>query len=156
MKIEFLEKLSSNREPNKVSHLDLFISVPYIVEFRKLELVKSRNACLLMGRFEQLFSKYPSGFYKYKQPCKAQSKLEGLCWREELGMTRTELDSAFNLIVQPYRSRADYIKSSDRFKGKYYCSYVETQDFNKTIYFRNNELVDKCFEQLLSDRVAKE
>jgi hypothetical protein len=155
MKIELIEKLSLNDEPTKKVVLDRFISIPYITEFRKLELVNNINTCLLMGRFEQLFSQYPDGFYKYKQPCEWQANLKGLSWREELGMTRTVLDISFRAIVHLYKSKGEFERAKDKFQGKYYCGYVEYQNYNKTFYLRNNELLDKCLGQLLAKRNAK-
>ncbi len=151
MKDTELGKTDLSNEQKKIWYLDFFNPITYIAELRKLEHVNSINACLLMGRFEILFNQNPDYFCKYKKPCAWQDKLEGLSWREELGISRTQLDSAFNEIVSSHQTKEEYLLAEDKFKGKYYCSYVDAADYNKTYYFRNNELVDKCIEQLIEN-----
>lgn len=143
-----IEKTGSNNEQKNVSTLDSFVSIPYVADLLKLELVKIINACLVMARFEILFSQNPEHFCKYMRPCLAQDKLGGLSLREELGMNRAVLDSAVKEIVYTHPTKEGFLKARDKFKGKFYCRYVDVYDYNKTYYFRNHKLVNSCLEQL--------
>lgn len=57
----------------------------------------------------------------------------------------------FKQIGTPYKTKESYLKAKDKFKGKYYCYYVDSRDFNKIYYFRNHELVDRCLGQLCDE-----
>jgi hypothetical protein len=141
-------RTSSGNEQKNVSILDSFISIPYVVELQKLELVKTISACLLMARLEILFSENPEYVCKYKQPCLAQQKLGGLSFIEELGISRSVIDAAIREIVYTHRTAKGFRLAEDKFKGKFYCRYVDVLDENKTYYFRNHELVNRCLEEL--------
>lgn len=154
MKYKLLETLGSNSERRNVTSLDSFQPTPYIKELRMLKHVNSINACLLMARFEILFSQNPDYFCKYLLPCEWQDDLEGLSWGEELGWTRTELNTALKAIVTRYRTVEEFLIAEDKFKGKYYCSCVNSADYNKTYFFRNDELVNRCLEELLNETTS--
>lgn len=155
MKIEVIEKLSSNKEQVKAAYLDLFVSVPYIVELKEFKVVNNINECLLMGRLEQLFIQFPDGFCKCKRSCKLQDSLDGRSWQEELGMNRGQLDRAFRAISVHYESKREFLQQKEKFKGKYYCCYTDVRADNRTYYFRNHELVDDVLGKLLTERSSK-
>lgn len=148
MKYKQLEKTGLNVETVNLTPLDFFYSIPYIRELMGLKLVDNINTCLLMAKFEILFSQNPDYFCKYMNPCKWASDLGELTWSEELGMSKAVLGSTFKKIVTQYRTKKEYLSAEDKFKGKYYCSYIDTLDDIKTYYFRNNELVKQSLIQL--------
>jgi len=132
-----------------------FESIPYIKELRKLETVSSINACLVMAKLELLFLQYPESFCKYTRPCKSQEELDGLSWREELGMSRDAFRTVKYALITRYRTKRAYLESKDKFNGKFYCCYVDTIDSKKTYFFRNDELVDRCLSELLENSIQK-
>ena len=128
-------------------------SVSYIVELQKLKLVDSVVSCILMARMEHYFAKQPKGFFKYKKPCVLQNHLEGLSWLEELGIKRGQFKNAINKICIRYQTVSEYeeakLEADGVFKGKYYCSVTDRQNYNKTTYYRNHKLVDREITKLL-------
>jgi hypothetical protein len=151
MKEKELERTGFDKKSKNALIWNHFDGIPYVKQLRKLELVNSITACLLMARLEILFAENPDYFCKYLTPGSWQSKFEGLSWTDELMISRGQFWTAFDQIGVRYRTKAKYLKAEDIFKGKYYCCYVDTTGFNKTYYFRNDELVDKCIKRLIAE-----
>lgn len=72
--------------------------VPYVKELRRLKLVKSITACLLMQQLDYWFKTYPESFYKFLEPCDAIGYKQGDSWCEELGFSADEFRNAFDQI----------------------------------------------------------
>ena len=101
----------------------------------------SINATLMMAQLEFWF-KLTGGrpFYKFLEPCGHELYKEGDSWSEELGMTSSEIRSAFKHIGTIYKSKRAFRESQDVFKGKPYASYYDR--IRKTTYYlRNTEKV---------------
>jgi len=142
LKTDFLDRAKDN------SYWDWFNPIPYVKEFRRLKLVNSVNACLVMGKLEMDFKKNPKHFCRYITPCPFQDKLGGLSWTEELGINNCQFRAAFDEIGVRYRTIKLFNNTKDKFKGKYYCSVLDSLDDNKTSYYRNDELVNSHLKRL--------
>lgn len=98
-----------------------------------------------MQQLDYWFEKKPNGFYKFLEPPEKNHDMyrPGDSWCEELGISKGEFRTAFDRIGGRYRSKSEYDEAikTDRFKGKYYCSYLDRRT-NLTWYFRNHELLD--------------
>jgi hypothetical protein len=117
-------------------------SIPYVKELKKLPLVDSVNACILMQQLDYWFERYPDGFYKFLKPAERNSAYkQGDSWTEELGFSEAEFRTAFDKIGVRYESKTEYFKAEDKFQGKYYCSYTDKIQ-HMTYYCRNHALVD--------------
>src|ERR1044072_3239129 len=117
-------------------------SIPYVKELKKLPLVDSVNACILMQQLDYWFERYPDGFYKFLKPAERNSAYkQGDSWTEELGFSDAEFRTAFDKIGVRYESKTEYFKAEDKFQGKYYCSYTDKIQ-KMTYYCRNHALVD--------------
>lgn len=108
----------------------------------------SINAALMMAQLEFWF-KIMGGkpFYKFLEPCTHELYKVGDSWSEELGMTSSEIRSAFKRIGTMYKSKSAFIEameSEDVFKGKAYAAYYDR--IRKTTYYLRNE--DKVWEML--------
>lgn len=115
------------------------------------ELVKrvgSINAALMMAQLEFWF-KVTEGrpFYKFLEPCGHELYKEGDSWAEELGMTSSEIRSAFKRIGTIYKSKRAFMESEDVFKGKPYASYYDR--IRKTTYYLRN--VEKVKQMMPGD-----
>ena len=97
----------------------------------------SINAALMMAQLEFWF-KVTDGkpFYKFLEPCGHELYKEGDSWSEELGMTGSEIRSAFKRIGTIYKSKRAFMESQDVFKGKPYASYYDR--IRKTTYYLRN------------------
>ncbi|MCW3479978.1 hypothetical protein OL229_10495 [Neisseriaceae bacterium JH1-16] len=126
--------------------------VPYLREL--VEPAGSITAAILMAQLEYWFERKPDGFYKYQVPVLSETSKgfyrEGDSWQEELGMSANEFRTAFDRIGVRYNSKSQYYGAADKFKGKFYCSYIDKRS-NVTRYFRNNQEVDGLLERLIRD-----
>ncbi len=124
-------------------------TIPYVKELRKLPLVKSVTASILMQQLDYWFNiQGKESFYKFLEPCDNQRAYKpGDSWTEELGMSADEFKTAFGQIGVSYKSKAQYDAAPDKFQGKYYCSYFNRVN-RETLYFRNDELVDRDLNNL--------
>ena len=97
----------------------------------------SINAALMMAQLEFWF-KVTEGkpFYKFLEPCGHELYKAGDSWAEELGMTSSEIRSAFKRIGTIYKSKRAFMESQDVFKGKPYASYYDR--IRKTTYYLRN------------------
>ncbi len=108
------------------------------------ELVKvagSVTSALLMSQLEFWF-KATGGksFYKFLEPCQHELYRTGDSWQEELGMSVSEIRSAFKRIGVMYKSKSSFKASTDVFQGKLYAAYYD-RIRRTTHYFRNDEKV---------------
>jgi uncharacterized protein YodC (DUF2158 family) len=142
------KKRTTSEEKNRILTLVDFI-IPYVKELRKLPLVKSVTASILMQQLDYWFNiQGKESFYKFLEPCDNQHAYKtGDSWTEELGMSADEFKTAFGQIGVSYKSKAKYDAAPDKFQGKYYCSYFNRVN-RETRYFRNNELVDRDLNSL--------
>lgn len=110
--------------------------------------VGSINAALMMAQLEFWF-KVTEGrpFYKFLEPCGHELYKEGDSWAEELGMTSSEIRSAFKRIGTIYKSKRAFVESEDVFKGKPYASYYDR--IRKTTYYLRN--VEKVQQMMPGD-----
>lgn len=110
--------------------------------------VGSINTALMMAQLEFWF-KVTEGrpFYKFLEPCGHELYKEGDSWAEELGMTSSEIRSAFKRIGTIYKSKRAFMESEDVFKGKPYASYYDR--IRKTTYYLRN--VEKVKQMMPGD-----
>lgn len=108
----------------------------------------SINAALMMAQLEFWF-KVTEGrpFYKFLEPCGHELYKDGDSWAEELGMTSSEIRSAFKRIGTIYKSKRAFKESQDLFKGKPYASYYDR--IRKTTYYLRN--VEKVKQMMPDD-----
>lgn len=109
----------------------------------------SQNAVLLFDRLEYWFSKKKSEFYKFIEPCDHPLCREGDTWKEELGFSKKVFRTAFDKIGIRYKSKTEFEKESDPFKGKLFAYYQDRQT-KKTIFVRNNSLLKLLYARLNS------
>ncbi len=109
----------------------------------------SQNAALLFDRLEYWFSKKKTEFYKFIEPCDHPLCREGDTWKEELGFSKKVFRSAFDKIGIRYKSKTEFEKESDPFKGKLFAYYQDRQT-KKTIFVRNNSLLKLLYTRLNS------
>ena len=109
---------------------------------------ESTNAALMMSQLEFWFkAREGKSFYKFLEPCEHERYKEGDSWQEELGMSSSEIRSAFKKIGIAYKSKKAFNEAEDIFQGKYYASYYD-RIRKITYYFRNTSKVNKVFEAL--------
>lgn len=132
--------------------------IPYIKELKKLDGIKSVNACILMQQIEEHFADKPNGFCMYATPPKSELALysKGGSWVEKLGMSRHEIETAFAQMGISYPSMTAYNEAqaaSDVFKGKYYCRvYRRSNGTNhQTMYYRNHEKVKEAMAKISNE-----
>lgn len=108
----------------------------------------SINAALMMAQLEFWF-KVTGGrpFYKFLEPCGHELYKDGDSWAEELGMTSSEIRSAFKRIGTIYKSKRAFKESQDVFKGKPYASYYDR--IRKTTYYLRN--IEKAQQTMPDD-----
>ena len=106
-----------------------------------VEVAGSVTSALLMSQLEFWF-KVTGGksFYKFLEPCEHELYRTGDSWREELGMSVSEVRSAFKRIGVMYKSKSSFKASTDVFQGKLYAAYYD-RIRRTTHYFRNDEKV---------------
>ena len=111
-------------------------------------ITESITAALMMSQLEFWFkTREGKSFYKFLEPCEHERYKEGDSWQEELGMSSSEIRSAFKKIGMPYKSKKAFNEAEDIFKGKYYASYYD-RIRKVTYYFRNTSKVKEVFEAL--------
>lgn len=111
-------------------------------------ITESITAALMMSQLEFWFKvREGKSFYKFLEPCEHERYKEGDSWQEELGMSSSEIRSAFKKIGMPYKSKKAFNEAEDIFKGKYYASYYD-RIRKITYYFRNTSKVKEVFEVL--------
>jgi uncharacterized protein YodC (DUF2158 family) len=142
------KKRGNPEDKNKILKL-VDYTIPYVKELRQLPLVKSVTACILMQQLDYWINiQAGKKFYKFLEPCDNQRAYKpGDSWTEELGMSADEFKTAFGQIGVSYKSKAQYDAAPDKFQGKYYCSYFNRVN-RETLYFRNDELVDRDLNNL--------
>ncbi len=109
----------------------------------------SQNATILFDRLEYWFSKKQSQFYKFIEPCDHPLCKEGDTWSEELGFSKKVFRTAFDKIGVRYRSKTEFEKEEDPFKGKFFAYYQDRQT-KKTIFVRNDQIVSDLYKKLKS------
>ena len=120
--------------------------IPYNPEFRRLPLVKSVNAALLLQQLDFWFDKY-SSFWKFIETAPNHSRYkEGDSWTEELGFSKEEFRTSFSQIGVVYKSKSQFVNAKNKFVENgvehYYASYYDRK-YNLTFYYRNDELLDR-------------
>ena len=109
---------------------------------------ESITAALMMSQLEFWFkAREGRSFYKFLEPCEHERYKEGDSWQEELGMSSSEIRSAFKKIGMPYKSKKAFNEAEDIFQGKYYASYYD-RIRKVTYYFRNTSKVKAIFDEL--------
>ncbi len=85
------KKRTISEEKNRILTLVNF-TIPYVKELRKLPLVKSVTASILMQQLDYWFNiQGKESFYKFLEPCDNQyAYKKGDSWTEELGMSADE------------------------------------------------------------------
>jgi len=109
----------------------------------------SQNAVLLFDRLEYWFKRKKNEFYKFIEPCEHPCYREGDSWSEELLFSKKVFRTAFDKIGIRYKSKTEFEKESDPFKGKLFAYYQDRQT-KKTIFVRNNYLVTLLYARLNS------
>ena len=114
---------------------------------------ESITAALMMSQLEFWFkAREGRSFYKFLEPCEHERYKEGDSWQEELGMSSSEIRSAFKKIGMPYKSKKAFNEAENIFQGKYYASYYD-RIRKVTYYFRNTSKVKAIFDEL--DRAGR-
>ena len=121
-------------------------TVPYVKELQPL--AYSVAGCILMQQLDYWFERHTDGFYKFMEPSEHPRYRPGESWCEELGMSADEFRTAFDKIGIRYRSKSQFEQATDKFQGKFYCSYLDRRT-NLTYYFRNHPLLDKALDALI-------
>ena len=132
---------------NRILHLTRN-TIPYVKELHSI--AGGVLGCLVMQQLDYWFEGHPEGFYKFLLPSDHHAYKVGDSWTEELGMSKDEFRTAFDKIGIRYKSKTEFDQAVDKFKGKFYCSYVDRRS-NLTFYFRNHDLVDAALDELLVD-----
>lgn len=131
---------------NRILHLTRTI-IPYVKEL--MPLTQSVTGCLLMQQLDYWFERQPDGFFKFLEPAPDHPNYRhGDSWCEELGISRAQFRTAFEAIGTIYRSKSEFDKSTDKFQGRFYCSFYDRRR-QLTFYYRNHELVDQALDALI-------
>ena len=103
----------------------------------------SEATVLILQQLEYWSARYPSGFWKFFEPCDHHPQYrEGDSWAEELGFSRRVFLRAFAIIGTHYKSKSEYLKQADPFQGKMYASYYDRKT-NRTHFFRDHGSIDR-------------
>lgn len=121
-------------------------TIPYVKELQPL--AYSVTGCILMQQLDYWFERYPNGFYKFMEPSEHPRYKTGESWCEELGMSADEFRTAFDKIGTRHKSKSQFEQATDKFQGKFYCSYLDRRT-NLTYYFRNHPHLDKALDALI-------
>lgn len=121
-------------------------TIPYVKELQPL--AYSVAGCILMQQLDYWFERYPNGFYKFMEPSEHPRYKTGESWCEELGMSADEFRTAFDKIGTRHKSKSQFEQATDKFQGKFYCSYLDRRT-NLTYYFRNHPHLDKALDALI-------
>lgn len=108
---------------------------------------KSISSVILWMQLDYWFRRFPDGFYKFLEPSKNSFYKSGDSWTEELNISSKEFRNAFDNIGIRYNTKSDFEKSTDKFQGKYFCSYFD-KDKKLTFYFRNHLLAYKVLDHV--------
>jgi hypothetical protein len=133
---------------NRILHLTRNI-IPYIRELQPL--AGSTSGCILMQQLDFWFHRHPNGFWKFLEPSAHQKYKQGDSWTEELGISCAEFRTAFDRIGTRHKSKSEFDLATDKFCGKFYCSYLDRRE-NLTFYFRNDSLLDEALDNIISDK----
>lgn len=127
-------------------------AIPYVRELN--EITGGMVASILMTQIDYWSDRYPNGFYKFLAPSPDHPRYRpGQSWVEELGISDNEFRTAFDQIGFRYKSKGEFVRAEDKFKGRMYCSYVDRRE-NLTYYLRNHEIVDARLDALMM-RIAE-
>ncbi|HBN22777.1 MAG TPA: hypothetical protein DD412_06025 [Holosporales bacterium] len=128
-------------------------STDYFVKYNPAlkEEFGSQTAVLLFDRLEYWFKIKKNEFYKFIEPCDHPLCREGDTWTEELRFSKKVFRTAFDKIGIRYKSKTEFEKESNPFKGKLFAYYQDRQT-KKTIFVRNNSLVTLLYARLNSIR----
>ena len=113
----------------------------------------SAIAAAIFQRFEYWADKMKSrpdgqgSFYKFIDACQHPCYKPGDSWCEELGISRKVFRNHFAKIGTSYKSKSDFLKKGDPFEGKYFAYYQDCKT-NKTIFVRNDTLLQEFYAQL--------
>lgn len=106
------------------------------------------NTAIVFSGMMFWFQIMPDGFYKFKQACKKHPLWrKGDSWGEELGMSRKTLDPILDKLVNKHKTKGEFLKQTDPFKGKMFASYTNHKT-SQTYYFMNKEAVDEFLGSL--------
>lgn len=119
-----------------------------------LDITRRHLAARMVNELEDLFKKYPDGFYKFFAPCNHKDYKKGDSWAEEIMCSRVAFNRNFEKLGIRYSSRKKFFKEKDPFKGKMYVSYYD-RDIYKTFYIRNHKVADDFFSSSLEEARAK-
>ncbi len=133
---------------NRILHLTRNI-IPYIRELQPL--AGSTSGCILMQQLDFWFHRHPNGFWKFLEPSTHQKYKQGDSWTEELGISCAEFRTAFDRIGNRHKSKSEFDLATDKFAGKFYCSYLDRRE-NLTFYFRNDTLLDAALDNLINNK----
>jgi hypothetical protein len=97
---------------------------------------------LIIDRLEYWFDKYPDGFDKHGNDCADQLELDGLCWADELDMTKKTFKKYFREIGLIHNSLEEYSQAKWKFYGNFYCSVLDESNHRRTRYYRNHKLAN--------------
>ena len=126
-------------------------TIPYFIKYNPALTAEfgSQNAVILFDRLEYWFSKKKNEFYKFIEPCSHPLCRAGDTWSEELGFSKKVFRTAFDKIGIRYKSKTEFEKESDPFKGMMFAYYQDRQT-KKTIFVRNNSLIALLYARLKS------
>lgn len=112
----------------------------------------AKKTAIVFGQLHYWCSRMPSGFYKFKQPCKNNPLYtKGQSWEESLDMSKSTFNPIFDKLVHRHISKTAYRNSTDKFAGKMFCSYMECgKGVNKTYYIMNKEPVKEFIDSLIA------
>ncbi len=124
-------------------------TAPYFIKYNPTLVAEfgSQNAVLLFDKLEYWFSKKKNEFYKFIEPCDHPLCRTGDTWTEELGFSKKVFRTAFDKIGIRYKSKTEFVRESDPFKGKLFAYYQDRQT-KKTIFVRNNSLLARLYARL--------
>lgn len=124
-------------------------TIPYFIKYNPALKAEfgSQNAVLLFDRLEYWFAKSKDQFYKFIEPCNHPLYKIGDSFAEELGFSHKVFRTAFDKIGVRYRSKTEFEKEDNPFKGKFFAYYQDRQT-KKTIFVRNNSLVKDLYLRL--------
>lgn len=133
---------------NRILHLTRNI-IPYVRELQPL--AGSTSGCILMQQLDFWFQRHPIGFWKFLEPSTHQKYKQGDSWTEELGISSSEFRTAFDRIGTRHKSKSEFDLATDKFAGKFYCSYLDRRE-NLTFYFRNDTLLDAALDNIINNK----
>lgn len=111
----------------------------------------SENSKELIRELESMFRKYPDGFAKHFSPAFDQNRLYGKCWSVILNTTRYFFEKDFKQIGAWYKSQEEFENADgDKFQGKFYCRVQVKEDNHRTYFYRNDVLIKKCIQEIVS------